>query len=138
MKTSGSRVYNTDFDKDGKQDLLVLGRQIPGQYPAPATSYLLMNKSTETEVVFVDETKNKAKDFLNLGMATSAVITDFDNDSWLDIIIVGEWMPIKVFKNMKTEFKEVSSEMGLNSDTTGWWWSIKEGEPLKMKRSIFM
>lgn len=128
MKTSGSRVYNADFDKDGKQDLLVLGRQIPGQYPSPATSYLLMNKSTETEVVFVDETKNKAKDLLNLGMATSAVITDFDNDSWLDIIIVGEWMPIKVFKNMKTEFKEVSSEMGLNKDTTGWWWSIKEGD----------
>ena len=128
MKTSGSRVYNADFDKDGKQDLLVLGRQIPGQYPSPATSYLLMNKSTETNVVFVDETQNKTKDFLNLGMATSAVINDFDNDSWLDIIIVGEWMPIKVFKNMKTEFKEVSSEMGLNNDTTGWWWSIKEGD----------
>jgi hypothetical protein len=128
MKTSGSHVYNADFDKDGKQDLLVLGRQIPGQYPAPANSYLLMNRSTETEVVFVDETKKRSKDFLNLGMATSAVITDFDNDSWLDIIIVGEWMPIKVFKNMKTEFKEVSSEMGLNNDTTGWWWSIKEGD----------
>ena len=128
MKTSGSRVYNADFDKDGKQDLLVLGRQIPGQYPTPANSYLLMNKSTATEVVFVNETKNKAKDFLNLGMATSAVIADIDNDSWLDIIIVGEWMPIKVFKNMKTEFKEASSEMGLNNDTTGWWWSIKEGD----------
>jgi hypothetical protein len=128
MKTSGSRVYNADFDKDGKQDLLVLGRQIPGQYPTPANSYLLMNRSTETEVVFVDETKNKAKDFLNLGMATSAVIADIDSDSWLDIIIVGEWMPIKVFKNMNTAFKDVSLEMGLNNDTTGWWWSIKEGD----------
>jgi len=128
MKTSGSRVYNADFDKDGKQDLLVLGRQIPGKYPAPANSYILMNRSTETEVVFVDETKNLIKDFLNLGMATNAVITDFDNDSWLDIMIVGEWMPIRVFKNMKTEFREVSSEMGLNNDTTGWWWSIKEGD----------
>ena len=128
MKTSGSRVYNADFNKDGKQDLLVLGRQIPGNYPAPANSYLLMNRSTEKEVVFINETKTQAKDFLNLGMATSAIITDFDNDSWLDIIIVGEWMPIRVFKNMKTEFKEVSSEMGLNIDTTGWWWSIKEGD----------
>lgn len=128
IKTSGSRAYNADFNKDGKQDVLVLGRQVPGQYPAPATSYLLMNKSTETEVVFVDETKTKAQDFLNLGMATSAVITDLDNDSWLDIIIVGEWMPIRVFKNMKTEFKEVSLEMGLNKDTSGWWWSIKEGD----------
>lgn len=128
MKTSGSRVYNADFDKDGKQDLLVLGRQIPGNYPSPANSYILMNRSTDSEVVFINETKDKAKDFLNLGMATSAIIADIDNDSWLDIIIVGEWMPIKVFKNMKTEFKEVSSEMGLNNDSTGWWWSIKEGD----------
>ena len=128
MKTSGSRVYNADFDKDGKQDLLVLGRQIPGKYPAPANSYLLMNRSTETEVVFVDETQKHANDFLNLGMATSAVITDFDHDSWLDIILVGEWMPIRVFKNMETKFKEVSSEIGLTNDTTGWWWSIKEGD----------
>ena len=30
MISSGSKVYNADFDNDGKQDLLVLGRQVPG------------------------------------------------------------------------------------------------------------
>ena len=128
MRTSGSKVYTIDFNKDGKQDLLVLGRQVPGKYPTPTNSYLLLNKSSGQEVVFEDVTQQFAKDFLNLGMATSAVITDVDNDDWLDIIIVGEWMPIKVFKNMKTEFKDISESAGLTEDTAGWWWSIQQGD----------
>lgn len=128
MITSGSKVYKADFDKDGKQDLLVLGRQVPENYPKPATSYLLKNNSVSSEVKLENMNDSWLKDLQNLGMATSAVITDFNNDGWEDIIIVGEWMPIRVFQNIKTGFKEVTEEMGLNNDTTGWWWSIKQGD----------
>jgi enediyne biosynthesis protein E4 len=124
--TSGSKVYPADFDKDGKQDLLVLGRQVPGQYPSPATTTLLHNNSTTQKIQF-EVSKTQPSAFKNLGMATSAVITDYNNDSWLDIIIVGEWMPIRIFENVKTGFKEVSKTVGL-ADTTGWWWSIKQGD----------
>jgi len=126
--SSGSKAYNADFDKDGKEDLLVLGRQIPGQYPLPATTHLLKNvgeKGTPKFEFFSDEFSNPFKD---LGMATSAIITDYNNDNWLDIIIVGEWMPLKVFKNTQKGFVEVSQELGLNKDTTGWWWSINQGD----------
>jgi hypothetical protein len=128
MLTSGSKVYHADFDKDGKQDLLVLGRQLPGNYPMPVSSYLLKNVGEKGQPkfnFFPESTSNVCK---NLGMATSAIITDFDNDTWMDIIIVGEWMPIKVFKNTKTGFEDVSEKLGLNSNTTGWWWSINEGD----------
>ena len=128
MITSGSRVYNIDFDKDGKKDLLVLGRQVPGNYPKPASTYILNNVSSNGIAKFEDVTEALNKDLLNLGMATSAVITDIDNDNLDDIIIVGEWMPIRVFKNKKTSFVEVSEEMGLTKDSTGWWWSIQEGD----------
>ncbi|WP_025741654.1 VCBS repeat-containing protein [Aquimarina pacifica] len=128
MLTSGSRVYNADFDKDGKQDVLVLGRQIPEHYPASADSYILRNISENGAPRFENVTNEWAKELTALGMATSAVITDFDNDDWQDIIIVGEWMPIRVFKNIKTGFKEVSKDLGLTKDTAGWWWSIKEGD----------
>lgn len=127
MLTSGSKVYPIDYDKDGKQDLLVLGRQVPGQYPAPATTYLLHNTSTTTQPKF-EISKNAPKEFVNLGMATSAVITDFNNDKLEDIIVVGEWMPIRVFQNTKNGFKEVSKNLGLTSDTAGWWWSIQQGD----------
>ena len=125
---SGSKVYAADFNKDGKQDLLVLGRQVPGQYPTPTNTYILINKSTKTGVKFENETAKLAKEFKSLGMATSAVVTDYNNDSWLDIIIVGEWMPIKVFKNNKGIFENNSAKLGLNNDTAGWWWSINQGD----------
>jgi enediyne biosynthesis protein E4 len=126
MLSSGSKVYAADFDKDGKQDLLVLGRQVPGQYPSPATSYLLQNKSTTASPKF-EVSKMQPSVFKNLGMATSAIITDYNNDTWMDMIIVGEWMPIRVFENTKTGFKEVSKPLGL-ADTTGWWWNIQQGD----------
>lgn len=128
MLTSGSRVYAEDFNKDGKQDLVVLGRQVPGNYPSPANSYLLMNASKDGEISFEDQTADLISELTDLGMATSAVITDFNNDTLMDIIIVGEWMPIRTFQNMQNGFKEVSEEMGLTTDSTGWWWSIQEGD----------
>ncbi|GGX33027.1 VCBS repeat-containing protein [Aquimarina muelleri] len=129
LLTSGSRVYPIDFNKDGKQDLLVLGRQIPEHYPASANSYLLQNNTNNGKVQFKDVTTVFAKELTNLGMATSAVITDYNHDDWLDFIIVGEWMPIRVFKNTKTGFKDVSKELGLTiGTTTGWWWSIAQGD----------
>ena len=127
MLTSGSKVYPIDYDKDGKQDLLVLGRQVPGQYPSPATTYLLHNISTAAQPRF-EVSKKAPKEFVDLGMATSAVITDFNNDKSEDIIIVGEWMPIRVFQSTPAGFKEVTKTLGLTNDTTGWWWSIEQGD----------
>ncbi len=127
MLTSGSRAYTADFDKDGKLDVLVLGRQSPKNYPFPANSYLLRNISTSDKVQFENFIDFTGTLFDDLGMATSAVITDFNNDERPDIIIVGEWMPIKVFENTKTGLKDVSEQRGL-SDTAGWWWSINQGD----------
>lgn len=125
---SGSKAYQLDYNKDGKQDVLVLGRQVPGKYPMPTSSFLLENNSSKNTIQFNDKTENVAPEFQNLGMATSAVITDFNNDSWEDIIIVGEWMSIKVFQNNQGIYKEVSEELGLRKDTTGWWWSITQAD----------
>ena len=128
MLTSGSRVYSLDFDKDGQEDILVLGRQVPWHYPSPANSYLLRNVSSDGVPKFEDVTQKMAKELTGLGMATSAVVTDIDNDDWPDLIIVGEWMPVRVFKNTKAGFEEQTEQLGLGDDTTGWWWSIAEGD----------
>ena len=126
--SSGSKVYNADLDNDGKEDLLVLGRQIPGQYPLPATTYLLKNVGLKGNPKFEFFSDEFVKPFKDLGMATSATITDINNDNLRDIIIVGEWMSIKVFQNNKNGFVDVSKELGLDKNTTGWWWSINQGD----------
>src|SRR5690606_11343787 len=73
MLVSGSRAYTTDFNKDGKQDILTLGRQDPGNYPYPTDTYVLFNDSDNTNVKFKIASTDT---FNNLGMATSAIITD--------------------------------------------------------------
>lgn len=127
MITSGSRVYANDYDNDGDLDLFVGGRLVPGNYPAPADSYILENQSKKGNPKFVDVTEKIAPGFKNLGLVTSASWTDFDKDGWTDLVIAGEWMPIKVFKNNNGDFIDISKQLGLD-DTTGWWFSLKEGD----------
>lgn len=121
---SGSRVYACDFDKDGDQDLFVGGRLIPGNYPYPASSYILENVSVSGIPKFINVTQKIAPTFNKLGLVTSAQWLDFDNDGLKDLAITGEWMKVRLFKNTGVAFKEVTEQVGLN-DTTGWWFSLK-------------
>ncbi|NKI33310.1 VCBS repeat-containing protein [Croceivirga thetidis] len=127
MLTSGSRVYSNDFDKDGDLDLFVGGRLVPGSYPLPANSYLLENVGKDGKPGFVDATQKLAPMMEKRGMITDALWTDFDNDGWTDLVLVGEWMPIVFLKNDGGYFTDVSKKM-LTKDTSGWWFSIQEGD----------
>ncbi|MDC6366792.1 MULTISPECIES: VCBS repeat-containing protein [Flavobacteriaceae] len=127
MITSSSRVHAHDYDKDGDLDLFVGGRLVPGSYPSPTDSYILENKSEGTKVQFVNVTSKIAPMLEKIGMVTDAIWTDFDGDSWTDLILVGEWMPITVLKNDEGYFTDVT-EMWIADDTSGWWFSIKEGD----------
>ena len=127
LRFSGAKVYAEDFDQDGKQDLLVLGRQIPGRYPEPASSFILKNKSNLAKPQFEVYDAFQPEVFKDLGMATAASVSDFNQDGRPDLVIVGEWMPIRFFENTQTGFVEVSQKL-LDNDTTGWWWSIAAGD----------
>ncbi len=128
MYTSGSRVKSEDFDKDGDLDLFVGGRLVPGQYPSPAHSYILENVSTPLGgAQFKDITSEVAPMLENLGMVTDAVWTDYDGDGWKDLIVTGEWMPITILKNKEGHFEDTTGSFGLD-DSTGWWFSIQEGD----------
>ena len=127
ITSSGGRVYSEDFDQDGDLDLFVSGRLVPKNYPAPAKSYFLENRSTKEAINFVDVTKEIAPDLEQPGLVTAASFSDIDNDGWKDLVVVGEWMPIKIFKNKKGKFKDVSASMGMEK-TTGWWFSVASGD----------
>jgi hypothetical protein len=127
MVTSGSRVKSFDFDKDGDLDLFVGGRLVPGNYPLPSDSYILENVSTKSEPKFVNVTHAIAPSLNKLGMVTDAIWTDYDKDGWTDLILVGEWMPIVALRNNQGRFEDMTKNLGLE-DTTGWWFSINEGD----------
>jgi len=119
---SGSVVVAGDFDNDGDQDLFIGGRHVPHEYPLPATSKLLENRQGE----FIDVTDEKSSELNELGMVTDAIWSDYDNDGDLDLIIVGEWMPITIFKNNNGFFTK-QNLLDLQK-TNGWWFSIAQGD----------
>lgn len=112
-------VKSGDIDGDGDMDLFVGTRLLPGFYAFPASSYLLINDGGK----FTKASIEKAPALENIGMVTDAVFTDIDSDNDQDLIIVGEWMEIKVLENESGSFADVSSDYGLE-DTRGMWWSI--------------
>ncbi len=127
IQVSGSCVVPADYDNDGDLDLFVGGRVISGKYPYPTKSTILENTSINGNVSFKNVTKYLCPQLDALGLVTSAIWSDFDNDKKLDLIVVGEWMPITFFKNNGTQFLNINYKTGL-SDKTGWWYSIESGD----------
>ncbi|MDN5202124.1 VCBS repeat-containing protein [Fulvivirgaceae bacterium BMA10] len=117
---SGGCVIASDFDNDGDQDLFVGGRQIPGKYPYPESSYIFRNDSQKGEIRFTDVSSEIAPMLENIGMVSDALWVDIDHDDLKDLMIVGEWMTLKVLKNTNGIYKDITETSGL-SDETGWW-----------------
>ncbi|WP_051315572.1 VCBS repeat-containing protein [Arenibacter certesii] len=125
LTASGARVIMADYDNDGDMDLFVGGRQVPGHYPEPTESYLLKNTWKETGQLKFE--KVVINDLIDLGMVTDASWTDYDHDGDLDLIVVGEWMPITLIENKEGIFKKVALPTSLQN-TTGWWFSVQAAD----------
>ena len=115
--TSKHCVKPADIDGDGDMDLFVGGRVTPGKYPTTPESYVLINDGKGT---FKDLTASVSAALQNIGMVTDAAFTDLNNDKQPDLVVVGEWMPIKVFINQKGKLTDVSSQY-VRFASNGWW-----------------
>ncbi len=117
FRINTSCVKSTDIDKDGDLDFFVGGRVIPGNYPLAPESKLLINDGKGN---FSDATSSLAPGLKNIGMVTDALWIDLNKDNKDDLILVGEWMPIKVFINSGVKFEDQSSSY-INFASKGWW-----------------
>jgi hypothetical protein len=116
MLSSGGTVVASDIDGDGDQDLFVGGRIIPGKYPYSPRSFILLNEGGR----FTDVTATVAPDLLHPGLITSATWSDFSGDGQEDLIVVGEWTGILMFKNVNGVLQNVSEQNGM-AQQVGWW-----------------
>ncbi|MCK4989360.1 MAG: VCBS repeat-containing protein, partial [Bacteroidales bacterium] len=114
---SSSCVQASDFDGDGDMDLFVGIRLRPFLYGVPVNGYLLENDGKGS---FTNISAEKAPGLIEVGMITDMVWTDVDNDKDPDMVIVGDWMPVKLFINEQGHFTDRSDSYGL-SGTEGWW-----------------
>ena len=126
-RVCGSQVSAADFDRDGDLDLFICGRVSLENYPMPARSFLLQNESSGPDKIRFAHVTHPGEDLNEAGLIAAALWTDYNRDDWPDLMLAGEWMSPKLFKNINGEFVNVTSASGL-ADYTGWWNSLSAAD----------
>jgi hypothetical protein len=115
---SASSVAAADYDGDGDLDLFVGVRLKPFSYGNPCKSYILNNNG---KGIFTDVTEQAAPALLKAGMVTDGKWFDYDKDGRADLVITGEYMPVRVFHNEGGgRLIETTQQAGLDN-SNGWW-----------------
>lgn len=121
---AGSRPVAGDYDGDGDIDLFVGGRVVPWKYGEAPASALLRNDGRGR---FTNVTAQLAPELLRVGMVTDAAWQDVDGDRRADLVVVGEWMPIAIFRNAGGGRLTPLVAKGLEQ-SAGWWNRIVAGD----------
>jgi len=123
ISTISKAAVTADYDADGDLDLFIGAYIEPEKYPAFPHSYILQNNKG----VFTDVTQQVCPALQNPGMITGALWTDFNNDKTPDLIICGEWMPIRFFENKNGKLAEITAATGLAAND-GMWRSLQPAD----------
>jgi len=110
-----------DWDRDGRSDVFVGARVLPGRYPLAPRSALLANRGGR----FEDATDALAPGLREVGLVSAALATDVDGDGWTDLIVACEWGGVRYWRNNDGRgFEDRSETAGFAAAGTGLWSSL--------------
>lgn len=115
VNTIGQSLSITGGNGNGPLRIFIGGR-VSLRYPYSPQSFLLEYRNGS----FMDITKEVCPALSDAGMITSSVWTDFDGDGQMDLVIAGEWMPLRFFKGENGKLKEVTESTGLKNNNGMW------------------
>ena len=121
---STSAVDAADVDNDGDLDLFVGVRLIPFLYGLPGNGYVLLNDGTGN---FENATSTVAPGLTELGLITDGNWVDVNDDGAPDLVVVGEWMPVRLFVNQNGTLVDQTNAFGFEN-TDGWYHAVATGD----------
>ncbi len=111
-------ICHGDIDQDGDEDIFLGARAANNSYGKPVSGYIFENDGQGN---YVNSTEKKCPQLLEIGLITDATFVDLDNDNQLDLVVVGEFMNISIFKNSNGSFQLIETPDGWS----GWWNTIE-------------
>jgi enediyne biosynthesis protein E4 len=105
-----------DVNGDGFLDLFVGARAIPGAWPLPARSRLLLGSASGA---YTDDAAN-VRAVAALGLVSAAVFTDLDGDARPELVVATEFGPLRVLQNDRGVLRDVTKATGLSDRTSRW------------------
>ena len=118
-KISTGTASFADIDKDGDLDIFIGERLKINNYGLPSSGFLLVNDGKGN---FSNQTLKISPELIEIGMITDSKFSDIDNDGDMDLVVVGEYMGIEIFKNDDGYFSMVKSDL---IELKGWWNTVQ-------------
>lgn len=93
---NASVVKVIDVENDGDNDIIIGSNAQPGKFGETSSNYLFQN---DGEGNFRNVTETLAPEFKRAGLINDMEVCDFDSNGFLDVVVVGDWMPVMLFFN---------------------------------------
>ncbi|CAM1358491.1 VCBS repeat-containing protein [Tenacibaculum xiamenense] len=120
LELNASSVQAIDIDNDGDQDVCFTSNLIPWEFGKTPRQFIYKNDGSGN---FQDVTSEMSTQFQNIGNVQEVQWVDINQDSFLDAVVVGKWMPVSIFLNDGKKLT-LQNQNGLDK-SHGWWNTVK-------------